>query len=555
MSDANDRDIRQWARIHQYLLDPMALRQLSEFLRGAAGAEERQRLLHDVAQRLRQVGLKNRTVDVDRITSAISVHSNKVLGGRGTEFAHPCLAVVPLSQVPCVTLNEYSDELRVTRKVTEGHRNHTGRNEALRCRYLMARRRCWRSGIYRRDGKSSVLGTEGVLLLSSAGLEGISPSIEIAVLGILVVREGEYFLEDLRGCIPVHINSDTGRNEHNFIGEGFIVIVTGFWSGTGLLARRIELPPAERREVTLKDAGPSTDLFGLAPAQGDLTTAVEAEKKASQSVVIFLAHIHLDKSSTFEKLKTFFTIMEGRGELELAETTFVLIGNFCSNSLCFGDASHLSDGDDSESLRKLRSLFEKFTLCMSSCAPTACLHSDFIFIPGPNDITSLNGVLPQPPFSSTLVGDIQKRLKRTTFAPNPCRLRFLTQEIVVSRRDYMRCFQQCERRCWGAEQIGTRRGRGDEEGKDIPEFERVAKTVLDQAHLCPDLLDGGVLWKMESALSLPGAPQLLLLCDTVEQWESVYKDVHVLNPGSFCVSGVFLWYTPADRECSISRLD
>eukprot|EP00796_Vickermania_ingenoplastis_P005248 gene5248-3759_t len=540
------QEIQMWARVHRYHLDPFALKKFSDFLSGVpfVHPDDRRNLMQDIFLVLKRIATKDRTIDAEKVETAIQLQIERIRGATTKAEKHS-LRVVPLVDVPRVTVDELTEEIRVAVPSLSASVMHRGRQEAFRHRYLMARRRCWRSALYRKGTtkRSNVEPDNDVrLLLPSSTLEGIDSNKVISVLGLLVHRDGAYSLEDLRGVVPVVIEEHTQLNYRNFCGAGFMVVVTGTWAGGQLHASQIDLPPAEKRQATLKDAGPSTDLFGLLPS--NFEAALEKEKKAVQAVGVFLANIYLDKPATLQQLAKFFSTMQQRGEEELADTTFVLIGDFCSTPMTCGDASHLDTEPQNSGQGKLHLLLETLGSCISANAPTVAQQSQFIIIPGPNDNTALNGVLPQPPLPTSFASGLAKKVKRLSLGPNPCRLRFLTQEIVVSRRDYLRCFQRSERVCW-PEKYGHKRERDNEE-TPVDHFERVTRTVLGEAHLCPDLVEGGVLWKMDDSLSLPVLPHTLLLCDTVEPWECIYMESHVVNPGSFSASGVFL--------CLVSRL-
>lgn len=574
MSDSNAHDIQLWAKLHHYHIDPFALKRFSEFLSELElkSQDDRRQLLHDIFVILKRICSKDRIISHANVNDAINLQVAKVGSANSDIRRKAALLVIPLEKIPRVGVSDFSEELRVF--PVDPSCIHKGRLEALRHRYLLARRHSLQSEVYQKDFRqSSVSADNGIPLLSTSGLEGIPTDSVIAVLGLLTRRGGEYFLEDLNGRIPLKFESESlaSVRAHSFVLEGFMIIVTGSWSGEVFRVFRANLPPAERREVTLKGTGPSVDFFGLAPT--DKITAQKTERQAVQSVIVFLAHIHLDKSETLQQLQKFFLTMEERGEQELEDTTFVLIGNFCSMPLCWGagngiDSSHAGEEDYTFHLRFLLNLLGE---CIATNAPSAASHSSFILIPGPQDISVLSGVLPQPPIPTSFTNGLRKKLKQFSVAPNPCRLRFLTQEIVICRRDYLRVFQRGERQCWSSQSggIGTftsfsslpvveeeskMKGPCETSEAMTQEFERVAKSIVDEAHLCPDLLNGGVLWKLDDALCLPVLPHLLLICDSVEQWECFYKGTHVVNPGSFSVSGTFLWYTPADHECSIGQL-
>lgn len=576
MSHSGTQDMQLWARLHHYHLDPFALKRFADFFSElqVERQEDRQLLLQEIFSALKRFCAKDRTIDQTKMNDAINLQITKIRGVNVTVEKDASVHIVPLAKIPHVRVNELSEELRIYPADINGI--HKGRVEALRNRYLLARRRSLRSEVYRRGVHLvSGSGDGSIPLLTSSGLEGIAQDCVIAVLGLLSRRGDAYLLEDLRGAIPLSFeeNSLATLRASTFVLEGFMIIVVGTWNGERFRVFRANLPPAERREITLKDAGPSVDFFGLAPT--DKIMSKEAEQHSVQSVIVFLAHIHLDRPETHQQLQNFFRTMEERGEQELEDTTFVLIGSFCSISLLWdsgdntGDTSYIQEDGRG---RHLKILLNQLGESIATNAPTAASHSNFILIPGPQDITLLGGVFPQPPIPTSFTSGLKKRLKHFSVAPNPCRLRFFTHEMIVCRRDYLRTFQKAERHCWGSYDVSENkngnnflspREKVEEElsSGDLPKcekeslaFERVTKAILDEAHLCPDQLSGGVLWKMDDALNLPVLPHLLILCDSVEQWECFYKDTHVVNPGSFSVSGTFLWYTPADRECSIGQL-
>lgn len=566
MTDFRDA-IRQCARTDQYMLHPRALQRLADFLAETSSDQATAvQMIRDMFALLKKENLARRFVDEAKMAETIRKQITMIRGLVERDSASQVL-VVQLPGLPKVTVDEISGDLKVgggPAGAGAGAGVVEDRLHALRERYLLARRRCLRSGIYRSDMRPR-LGDEKLLpLIPTTALEGLLPSVDIAVLGLLVAKGRDVVLEDIFAQTtlrPMGGGIDLSRG--SFIGDGLLVVVVGRWRNAAIHVSRIDLPPAEKRDRTLAEIGPSLDLFGLAP--GDMTAAFTAEKSALRSVVIVLAHVYLDKPATVAQLAFFFQRMQERSEIELADTTFVLAGNFSSTPLAYGDASHLPNlfgGTD-----RLHGLFDRLASCVVANSPTAAQHSHFVLVPGPHDMSVLQGFLPQCPIAAGFTRELRARLKRVTLAPNPCRLRFHTHEIVVCRRDFLRSFQERERSFpWtnsgtngtsnagtnASEEAGSNGGGGG--GPSLTSFERIAKTVIDQAHLAPEE-KLCTIWRLDDALRLPVLPHTLLLCDSTEQWECTYKGVHVVNPGSFAVSTTFLWYTPADGECSLSSLE
>lgn len=544
MSDA-EAEIQRLAKASKYDLHPSAVKRLAEFLRKYnTGDEYRRGLLRDVFSLIQKQYGSIRLVDKTKIEAAISTQESKIRGSSDSASAN-YTQVVGFGSIPKVYVDEVSGELK-----SSAYPVASNRLQALNQRYLLARRRCLRCGLFQKGVEQRLSHEDLLPLLLTSAMEGLAPTVLVAVLGLVIVRGGDVFLEDMRGEIRLKFTDRSRVANHCYVGPGYVVVVTGHWMNGALQVARIDLPPAERRESTLRDVGTSTDLFGLAPA--DPIAAFREEKKGVQSVIIVMAHVHLDKPGTMGRLARFFERMQSLSEAELRDVTFVFTGDFSSVPLHFSDASHLPDVFDSSD--RLQTLLDGLGKCIAASAPTAAQQSHFVLVPGPNDMTVLQGFQPQTPIAAHFARGLESRTKRLTLAPNPCRLRFFTHEVILARRDFLRDFQLGESK-YDWDRYRSKESAGTDAGAAVAtSFERVAKTVLDEAHLFPSI-DEAMLWKMDDALRIPVLPHTMLLCDSTEQWECHYKGVHVVNPGSFTVSGTFLWYTPADGQCSLSTLE
>ncbi|KAG5466208.1 hypothetical protein LSCM4_01353 [Leishmania orientalis] len=546
-------EIRNFARAYKYNLKPVAVDRFASFLKKYETDEEYRRdLLRDLFSLIREQCCDNRLVDEVKADAVISLQEARIRGCLGTDGSYS-VQVVSLDAVPKVFVDEVSNDLRVGSSSTV-----LNRLQCLNQRYALARRRCFRCDLYLKSVDQRASHDGSLALLPTSALEGLDPSLQIAVLGLLVVRDNEVFLEDLRGKIKLRFNEQSRVTQHCFVGNGFMVVVSGFWANSIFQVARVDLPPAERREATLRDVGLSVDLFGLAPRYP--MEALREEKKRVQNVIIVMAHVHLDKAGTMSKMARFFQRMQGLSESELRDVTFVFTGNFSSLPLHFGDASHLPDIFDNSD--RLQILLDGLGRCIAANAPAAAQHSQFVLIPGPSDMTTLQGFQPQTPIAAHFAKGVQSRTKKLTLAPNPCRLRFHTHEVIIARRDFLRDFQHGESTYpWDRYREKERTDAALNQAApnstgEVPttSFERVTKTVLDEAHLSPSI-DEAILWRVDDALRIPALPHTMLLCDSTEQWECHYKGVHVVNPGSFAVNGTFLWYTPADGQYSLSRVE
>ena len=63
-------------------------------------------------------------------------------------------------------------------------------------------------------------------------------------------------------------------------------------------------------------------------------------------------------------------------------------------------------------------------------------YSHFLFVPGPNDPWS-SDLLPRRPIPSTFTQRLSNKIAHAVFGSNPCRIKFMGQEVVVFREDLM----------------------------------------------------------------------------------------------------------------------
>eukprot|EP00750_Incisomonas_marina_P021605 INCI4585.1.p1 GENE.INCI4585.1~~INCI4585.1.p1 ORF type:complete len:115 (+),score=18.21 INCI4585.1:145-489(+) len=83
----------------------------------------------------------------------------------------------------------------------------------------------------------------------------------------------------------------------------------------------------------------------------------------------------------------------------------------------------------------------------------------------------------------------------------------------------------------------------------------LAKTVLDQGHLCPMPLNARpVFWAYDHALRLYPQPTTVYLADQYDQYTKNYKGTTVANPGSFSTDFSFIVSWPSSGKLDFSRV-
>ena len=121
-----------------------------------------------------------------------------------------------------------------------------------------------------------------------------------------------------------------------------------------------------------------------------------------------------------------------------------------------------------------------------------------VFPPGPLD-AGTSVALPRRPIPEQYTKSLRQRVRHVTFASNPCRVRYFTQEIVLFREDLLKKMQR---------HLAVPLILDDPTVPDITV--QLVESLLDQAHLCPLPLHAKpVYWELDYALRLFPLPHLV----------------------------------------------
>ncbi|KAG8835941.1 DNA-directed DNA polymerase epsilon, subunit B [Serendipita sp. 399] len=261
------------------------------------------------------------------------------------------------------------------------------------------------------------------------------------------------------------------------------------------------------------------------------TTVLQDEKWALQVQrpenanisILLISDVRLDDERTLKGLRALF---EQAVEADVIPKIFVLCGNFTGTPV----------GNDIE----MDSYKDGFTMLgeIISEFPSIRTGSHFLFVPGPNDPWS-SDVLPRRPIPPAFVNRVQAKLsKKASFATNPCRIKFMGQEIVIYRQDLMGKMMR--------NLVGVK---PDLESADLKRY--LVQTILDQVHLSPLALTvQAISWEFDHALRLYPMPTAVVLADNYEPYELTYEGCHVFNPGSFLTNnyGFSTFYMATSRS-------
>ena len=380
-----------------------------------------------------------------------------------------------------------------------------------------------------------------------------------------------FFLEDLTGLIQIDLSN--AATSAGLFTENCVVVAEGeVRASDGVFeARALGFPPAESREES-SVAAAHRDFFGagrLRPA--DIPRLLKSEAASTSDMFVVMSDVFLDRAATLRRLKLVF---EGFDSLDVAPAMFVLMGDFVAPCHLGGGGGGGQSGVTFKSYARgfdrLAALIEEF--------PRLRQESRWVFVPGPGD-PGVAAALPRPALLKSTLGRLPSVLPRATFASNPARVRYKSQDLVFFREDLQ---SRMRRACVlppALETVGAGAGpatppeNGDEssrrakraranegvsdfdEARDLdrddvsdvsrdaandsfdssdvscddgtrresewerrPLFKHLAATLVQQAHLAPlPLSQAPVFWEHDHALRLYPAPHCVVLGDRTEQ--------------------------------------
>lgn len=384
------------------------------------------------------------------------------------------------------------------------------------------------------------------------------------LLGLLRKNQkGSWSLEDPSGIIEVDI-SQTIPTEGLFFVPGFILLAEGIYYTVGnkFHITSITHPPAEKRNSTLDSIG-NLDLLGIhGQSNTNYISKLDDELKVrlhflereldEHRFVVLGADIHLDNLITLEGLRTTLKVLN-----ENPPTVLIFPGSFTS--------VHISPSQNDSETSSIDSYCDGFDSLAQILSDFENLINDttFIFIPGYLDPwqgasnVSLPPVLPVKPISGSFTKKLNKICKSIFWASNPCRIAYLSQEIVVVREDYTRYLKlndidfpilQQQDFDMKIEQLGedleqstleTSVSKGIIDIKkrlpdSIAQSRKLVRTILDQGHLSPfDENVKPILWNLDHTLTLYPIPSTLIICDTTSPFFDVtYNGCKTVNTGT-----------------------
>ncbi|UYV60322.1 POLE2 [Cordylochernes scorpioides] len=353
-------------------------------------------------------------------------------------------------------------------------------------------------------------------------------------LGMLTqMKEGKYYLEDPSGSVQLDLSKTVSLDPAASYRGGIFtdhafVLAEGFYEDHIFHVQTLGFPPLEPSSLTRRSGGcrqhfGTANLFG-----GPSSTTVKTNEKMRRleannpdAMIVILSDVWLDQIKVLEKLQVLFT-----GYANMAPVCFLLLGNFLSQP----HGSH-QPKVMKECLRKLAALIAEH--------PTLLEDSHFVFVPGPRDVGMAN-ILPRPGLPDQVTEEFRRKVPKSVFTTNPCRLQWGTKEVVVLREDVGA--KLCRSALYvPAEVTGA----------------TVARTLAANGHLLPlPLAAAPVFWPHDPALWLYPLPDLVVLGSRGASWGACpVAGCTFLYPGSFVINQFsFKVYMPASGDIEDSQI-
>ncbi|KAI0558161.1 DNA polymerase epsilon subunit B [Gracilaria domingensis] len=277
--------------------------------------------------------------------------------------------------------------------------------------------------------------------------------------------------------------------------------------------------------------GRDSNLFGGSFDMCETPDLLKIEEQSLDTVFLFISDVALDNSRVLAGLRH---IWKGFLEDGVVPAVVILMGNFLSHPF----------GQKPDDVSTLCDKFGELGAMVKDEFEELIDKTTFVLVLGPNDPGPGN-VLPRPPMPQMFTKRFVETLGSGTvhLAANPCRIRFITQEIVVLRDDLM---QKMIRHCAVKPDL-TEAGLM---------HAHLVKTVSDQSYLTPLPISARpVLWAHDHGLWLFPTPHVTVLADRVDSYICKYEKTLGMNPGSFKTDFSFLVYLPAEKRAQQSSLN
>ncbi|XP_046601279.1 DNA polymerase epsilon subunit 2 [Neodiprion virginianus] len=353
-------------------------------------------------------------------------------------------------------------------------------------------------------------------------LLSLSEAKDVYVIGMLAqLTERQYYLEDASGYVKIDLSQ--ADYQAHLITEGCVVLVRGDYEDRVLVVKTIGFPPSETSTESRARFGTANTFGGHHPVSLKTSEKLRNfEENNPDEMIVFISELWVDDQIVLEKLKLMLEEFSN-----FPPVAFVICGNF------------LSFPPNVTSSQKLKEGFKRLADIIAGY-PEIVQNSKFVLIPGPHD-PGAPRIFPRAPIPGYVVEDFIKAIPKTVLATNPCRIQYCTKEIVVFREDILT--KLCRNTLYLPDDA------------DIPKD--YAKSIISQSHLTPMALPTvPIYWKHDQALQLYPTPDLIVVADQFEPYNTEYNECFVVNPGVFSKNDFpFKVYIPGENKIEDSEME
>lgn len=485
-------------------------------------------------------------------------------------------------------------------------------------RYNILLDKVFRNEMFQPSGiasETSALVKDGSLYTISPikNLLGRAPGSEFFLLGLLEKqKDGPWVLHDSTSSIQLELGEHTVFAPDHYYTSGSFALCHGFFLGDHFQVVTLGPPPPERREAS-QEAYDHIDFYGLHgnnakhqrleridPSLSQILMT-EEQKMPGNRIVIAGANLYLDQIPVLDSLGRMMQVLEKNPPMVL-----VLPGSFVSVPF----QPHMASPDGRNGAQIYRDGMNALADLLTQ-HPRLSAETKVILIPGPNDPWhSSMSMFPMWPLPKVFTGRVERSASDIVFATNPCRLCYLSQEIVLFRdeigaklrknsietgaavdesstQDSMETVSNAKeslvRAAADLDQLSLN-DRIEERSAEMAAAELmiesntkaasmtavkqnlstmsntqearcVMATLLDQCHLSPFVMSKSpVMWEYDQALSLAQWPTVLALIDpTTPAIKQTYEGCAAMNPGSFQLNEkanwLEFWPATSDFDC------
>jgi len=478
-------------------------------------------------------------------------------------------------------------------------------------RYEILLDKLYRSEKFQPPGLVSPLGASANVITPIKNLLGRSQNEAFYLFGLLEKQQdGPWTLYDPTASIELAFGEYSEFFPDNYYTSGCFVIAYGQLHGGRLLVSMMGPPPVEQRTASQEAYG-RLDFYGFLGMKNskrlerfdpnlELVLQHEEQKMPQNRVVMLGADIFLDLEPVVDGLRRLFLRLETSPPIAL-----VMCGSFMSQPY----SPYVRTQDGRSAAQVYRDGMNALADVLHQC-PNLAATTKFVLIPGPNDPwhAMSKDVLPYRPLPSVFTGRISHAVHDIVWATNPCRLFYLSKEILLYRGD---CAEKLRNNSLdtdlyapaadadmdagaevamevdgdapaaaesAAEALGDLSLAEEREAdraavqamfdqpapetraahNDRQESRAVLATLLNQCHLSPlSLSVSPVMWEYDNSLSMAQWPTALALFDsTAPRTKQTYEACDIMNPGKFWHNGMVNWleYWPTEGSSKFMEM-